>query len=250
MNCSVCGAMIPDGQAVCPNCGTAVQPMYGQPQQPQQPMYGQPQQPMYGQPQQPQQPMYGQPQQPMYGQPQQPMYGQPQQPMYQQPMYGQPQQTGGIGAYFSNLPKDPMNILRIVGAVFLLIAPLFPCAAAKIFGIKAGSTNLWGGGVLALISALLITAVAAWLICVELADYVPALSKVKLSIPYAELIALGVVLVLVLLNTFIFKLSESGEKISMSEIRDYGYKVSYGFGYFFTWISVVLCAVPRFIKKK
>ena len=143
-----------------------------------------------------------------------------------------------------------MNILRIVGAVFLLIAPLFPWAAAKIFGIKAGSTNLWGGGVLALISALLITAVAAWLICVELADYVPALSKVKLSIPYAELIALGVVLVLVLLNTFIFKLSESGEKISMSEIRDYGYKVSYGFGYFFTWISVVLCAVPRFIKKK
>ena len=117
MNCSVCGTLVPDGSAVCPNCGAnliqyqqpvnpqGVQQPYGQPQQggfaPQQP-YGQPQQggfapqQPYGQPQQggfaPQQP-YGQPQQGGFA-PQQP-YGQPQQGGFapQQP-YGQPQGYG------------------------------------------------------------------------------------------------------------------------------------------------------------
>ena len=81
MNCTVCGAMIPDGSTVCPACGANL----AQPQQPttgyQQPMGGYPQT-GYGQ-----QPMTGY-QQTGYGQ--QPMTG------YQQTGYGQP--MGGFGS--------------------------------------------------------------------------------------------------------------------------------------------------------
>ena len=117
MFCSVCGAMIPDGQNVCPSCGNPVQSNVAaqQPVQPVQPMgdmgqAGQPVQPMggYGQAGQPVQPMggYGQPVQPMggYGQPVQPMggYAQPVQPMGGYGQAGQP--MGGYGQ-----PGQPMG---------------------------------------------------------------------------------------------------------------------------------------------
>ncbi len=128
MNCSVCGAAIPDGQNVCPACGNPVATQG--PVQPVSPMGQQPmggyQQPMNGQPMGGyQQPMNGQPmggyQQPMNGQPmggyQQPMNGQPmggyQQPMggYQQPMNGQP--MGGyqqpMGGYQQPMNGQPMG---------------------------------------------------------------------------------------------------------------------------------------------
>ncbi len=133
MNCTVCGAMIPDGQTTCPSCGSPVaagnngqpvQPM-GNYQQPVQPMGGYQQgQPMGGY-QQPVQPMgnYQQPVQPMGGYQQgQPMGGYQQgQPMggYQQPMGGYQQPMGGyqqgqpMGGYQQGQPmggyQQPMG---------------------------------------------------------------------------------------------------------------------------------------------
>ena len=166
MNCTICGAIVPDGQTNCPMCGAPiqadkpadnVQPQQsvnaqmgyqqptGQPAQPQmgyqQPM-GQPVQPQMGyqqpmgQPVQPQmgyQQPIGQPAQPQMGY-QQPM-GQPVQPQmgYQQPMggYYQPQ-SGGMNAFINNLKGDYMMIARLAGAFLLLIAPLFHWFSFKL----------------------------------------------------------------------------------------------------------------------
>ena len=166
MNCTICGAIVPDGQTNCPMCGAPiqadkpadnVQPQQsvnaqmgyqqpiGQPAQPQmgyqQPM-GQPAQPQMGYQQpmgQPAQPQMGY-QQPM-GQPAQPQMGyqqsmgQPVQPQmgYQQPMggYYQPQ-SGGMNAFINNLKGDYMMIARLAGAFLLLIAPLFHWFSFKL----------------------------------------------------------------------------------------------------------------------
>ncbi|MCM1173013.1 MAG: zinc-ribbon domain-containing protein [Clostridium sp.] len=171
MNCTVCGAKIPDGQTTCPSCGNPiatsnssqpVQPMGGfaQPVQPGQPMGG------YQQPVQPGQPMgdyqQGQPMggyqqgQPMGGYQQgQPMggyqQGQPmggyQQPMggYQQPIngYGQPmggyqQPMGGSAVNFNGFANSlkgqagSMKLLALIGGVFITLAPFFNWYSAKV----------------------------------------------------------------------------------------------------------------------
>ena len=171
MNCTVCGAVIPNGQQVCPMCGNMIQYQqpqqgYGQPQgfgQPQQ-GYGQPQnfgQPQqgYGQPQncgQPQQ-GYGQPQQ-GFGQPQQ-GYGQPQNFRQPQQGYGQPQQGFGqpqqgygqpqnfrpqpaygtsMGGSFKGASAGSplMTLIQMIGALFILLTPILSwfSVAAKAAG--------------------------------------------------------------------------------------------------------------------
>ncbi|MCM1288904.1 MAG: zinc-ribbon domain-containing protein [Clostridium sp.] len=172
MNCTVCGAMIPDGQTTCPSCGNPVatnnssqpvQPMGGfaQPVQPGQPMGGyqqpvQPGQPMggYQQPVQPNQPMggYQQPVQPMggyqqgqpmggYQQPVQPMGGYQQgQPMggYQQPMNGYGQPMGGSSFNFNGFANSlkgqagSMKLLALIGGLFITLAPFFNWYSAKV----------------------------------------------------------------------------------------------------------------------
>ena len=165
MNCTVCGAVIPDGSSVCPMCGANLI-QYQQPNQGfnQQPMGGQPmggyqqtgfnQQPMGGYQQTGfnQQPMGGQPmggyqqtgfnQQPMGGYQQ---TGFNQQPMggYQQTGYGQP--MGGFrqpafgmagGGKFGASPVGGRftiaKILQLVGAILIFLAPLFNWMSIKV----------------------------------------------------------------------------------------------------------------------
>ena len=73
MFCENCGSQIPDGSAICPNCGAAarvspttgeavpVQPIEAVPVQPVQPVYQQPIQPVYQQPAYQSTPIYQQP---------------------------------------------------------------------------------------------------------------------------------------------------------------------------------------------
>ena len=180
MNCTVCGAMIPDGQTTCPSCGNPV--ATGNSGQPVQPMngYGQPVQPMggYQQPVQQGQPMGGYQQPVQQGQPmggyQQPMggyqqpvqQGQPmggyQQPMggygqpmggYQQPMGGYGQPMGGSKANFNGFADSlkgqagTMKLLALIGGVLITLAPFFNWLSYKIKydGDKEkGHFNLFG----------------------------------------------------------------------------------------------------------
>ena len=115
MNCTICGAIVPDGQTNCPMCGAPIQA--DKPADNVQPQQSVNAQMGYQQP-------TGQPAQPQMGY-QQPM-GQPVQPQmgYQQPMggYYQPQ-SGGMNAFINNLKGDYMMIARLAGAFLLLIAP-------------------------------------------------------------------------------------------------------------------------------
>lgn len=166
MNCTVCGAVVPDGSSVCPMCGANLiqyqQPNQGFNQQPmgqqpmggyQQPMGGYQQQPGYGQPNQSfnQQPMGGYQQQGGYQQPMgQQGYGQPNQgygqPMggYQQQGYGQPmggfrQPAYGMAMGGGKFGASPVGggftlakILQLVGAVLIFLAPLFNWMSMKV----------------------------------------------------------------------------------------------------------------------
>lgn len=209
MNCSVCGAMIPDGQTVCPNCGTAVQPVYQQPQQQ------------------------------MYQQPQQQMYQQPQQQMYQQPVYQAPQPAGGgIGGYFGSFGKNPMLIVKFAAVILLLLAPFFPWVKVSFWGVSE-SSNLFGLKMgLTTFCAIMIMLAAAFMLVMELADYVPALGSLKNAvskIPFFDLILVGVTLIFVLIAT----IKSTADMMGLGK---------HAFGCILAWIAVIAAAVPPVMK--
>ena len=292
MNCSVCGTMIPVGQNTCPNCGNPVQQAGGY-QQPVQPMggYQQPQQQMggYQQPQQqmggyqqPQQQMggYQQPQQQMggYQQPQQQMggYQQPmggyQQPMggYQQPMGGYQQPMGGyrqpmgggFNAFLATLKTDIMMIIRLVGALFLFIAPFFSWFALKVKydgdseKETANMFKLAGDGDIGVYAffAIMLFVLAIVLMVWEIADYIPALANIKYKmqmVPYVDLIIVAVALLFVILA------ATNGMKGNMKDFKDSldlykdwydakGY-CNHGVGPIIGFIGVACAAVPRIL---
>ena len=285
MNCTICGAIVPDGQTNCPMCGAPiqadkpadnVQPQQsvnaqmgyqqpiGQPAQPQmgyqQPM-GQPVQPQMGY----QQPM-GQPAQPQMGY-QQPM-GQPVQPQmgYQQPMggYYQPQ-SGGMNAFINNLKGDYMMIARLAGAFLLLIAPLFHWFSFKLkydgstekhtanmFKL-AGDGGIGAYGFFAAMFILLGLVLIAW----EIADYIPALANIKEKmkvVPYVDLIIIAVALLFVILAaTNGMKGNMKDAKDSIKLIKEWGDGVkghcNHGVGPIIGFIAVIAAAAPRVLDK-
>ena len=254
MNCTICGAIVPDGQTNCPMCGAPIQadkPADNvQPQQSvnaqmgyQQPI-GQPAQPQMGY----QQPM-GQPVQPQMGY-QQPM-GQPVQPQmgYQQPMggYYQPGSNGsGINGYLTYLKCDVMNIVKLAGALLMFFAPLFPWFTVKISGVKE-SGNLFKAGGVSVVTAIIMMLVSLCLIAWEIADFIPQLQKVKRSVqivPYVDLIVIGLVFLFVLISTIVGP-SGSGDARDYAEFFGYKIHIYRIFGCVLSYITVILTAGPR-----
>ncbi|MBO5387709.1 MAG: hypothetical protein J6A59_06150 [Lachnospiraceae bacterium] len=260
MNCSICGAQIPDGQPNCPNCGAMVQqaqpvqPMGGY-QQPVQPM--QPMQPMGGY-QQPVQPMGQQPmggyQQPMGQQPmggyQQPMG---QQPMggYQQPM-GQAQMGGGINpnAIVGALKGDLMKLVGLVGAFLIFLTPFFTWLKMEMWGEKESGNffdiaDLDDCGIFTLLGILLLIvglAIMFW----DLADYAPAFANIKAKvamIPYFDIILCGVALLIV-----IIALAHGDLNDYIELVEDWGGEASRGFGPVIGFIGVIAAAAPRVLN--
>ena len=258
MNCTRCGAVLPNGANVCPNCGTPVQ--MGQPMMNQQPM-GQPmmnqqmgyQQPM-GQPMMNQQMGYQQPMgQPMMNQQmgyQQPM-GQPMmnQQMGYQPM-GQSMNGGGIGAYFSSFRTDIMRAVGFVGAILMLISPflIWYRYKEKSWGETIDvKNNLFQSGGVSILFALIIMVVAVGVVLLDMSNFVPALgglNRAVANIKMIEVILLGAALLMVILATFIGEL----EGVKLSDLNDLNIKIKRGLGCIFAYIGVVLAACPVVIK--
>ncbi len=272
MNCSLCGAVIPDGQSVCPNCGNQIQPMGGY-QQPVQPMggYQQPVQPMGGY-QQPVQPMggYQQPVQPMggyqqqaqpmggYQQQAQPMggYQQPmggyQQPMggYQQPMGGYQQSMGGgFNGYLNGLLADGMRIIGLIGAILLFITPLLPWAKMKLWGEKE-TQNMFGIGSdfgIFTFFGIMFMLISVILILFDIAEMIPALSNIKMKLsPYLVYIECGLIVLALLF--IILGLANGDVNEVLEYVEDWGGKASHGSGPVFGFIAVILAAVPRVLN--
>ena len=266
MNCTVCGAVVPDGSSVCPMCGANLiqfqQPNQAGNQQPMgQPNQGFNQQPM-GQPNQGfnQQPM-GQPNQ---GFNQQPM-GQPNQGFNQQPGYGQP--MGGFGqtvnngfGNFTNGSFDLMIILGIVGGFLLFIVPFFKWFKMEFNEFFVSYTikgNLFNLGGLSVFFGLLIMLAGVFIILWNLAGIIPQLNalKQKFSNIPLEIIVLGVTLLIIILAfalTGVGKISVLGESIKIKELKTEGIDYSHSAGPIFAFIGWALAAVPtitKFIKK-
>ena len=263
MNCSLCGAVIPDGQSVCPSCGNQIQPMGGY-QQPVQPMggYQQPVQPMGGY-QQPVQPMggYQQPVQPMggYQQQAQPMggYQQQAQPMggYQQPVqpmggYQQAQPMGGgFNAYLNGLLANGMRMLGLIGAILLFITPLLPWASMKLWSNKE-TTNMFGIGKdfgIFTFFAIMFMLISVVLILSDIAEMIPAVANLKMKLgSYIVYIECGL---LVLALLFIILGLVNGDVNDVLEyVEDWGGKASHGSGPVFGFIAVILAALPRVLN--
>ena len=285
MNCTICGAIVPDGQTNCPMCGAPiqadkpadnVQPQQsvnaqmgyqqpiGQPAQPQmgyqQPM-GQPAQPQMGY----QQPM-GQPAQPQMGYQQ--SMGQPVQPQmgYQQPMggYYQPQ-SGGMNAFINNLKGDYMMIARLAGAFLLLIAPLFHWFSFKLKydgSTEKHTANMFklagdgGIGVYGFFAAMFIL-LGLVLIAWEIADYIPALANIKEKmkvVPYVDLIIIAVALLFVILaatNGMKGNMKDAKDSIKLIKEWSDGVKghCNHGVGPIIGFIAVIAAAAPRVLDK-
>lgn len=277
MNCSLCGAVIPEGQTVCPNCGSPVQPMGGY-QQPVQPMggYQQPVQPMGGYQQQAQ-PMggYQQQAQPMGGY-QQPMGGY-QQPMggYQQPMGGYQQPMGGyqqpMGGGFNGLinafKADVMKLVGLIGALLIFLTPLFNWVSLKMkydgesekehmnmFGI-AGDGDV---GVFAFFGIMLML-IGIILFVWEIADYFAPIANIKMNVVaklgpntiYVELGLIALALLFVILglaNGEVNDVIEMG-KDTIDMLKEWydGVKghCNHGLGPVVGFIGVIAAAAPR-----
>ncbi|MBQ9277817.1 MAG: hypothetical protein IJ224_04195 [Lachnospiraceae bacterium] len=161
MNCTVCGAVVPDGSSVCPMCGANLiqyqQPNPGFNQQPmgQQPNPGFNQQPMGGY----QQPNQGFNQQPMGGY-QQPNPGFNQQPVggYQQPNPGFNQQP--MGGYQQTGYGQPMGGYQQTGYGQPMGGYGQPAFGMAMGGGKYGASPIGGGftiaKILQLVGAILI----------------------------------------------------------------------------------------------
>ena len=277
MNCSVCGTLVPDGSAVCPNCGANLI-QYQQPVTPQdaQSPYGQPQgaftpqgmQQSYGQPQQggfaPQQP-YGQPQQGGFA-PQQP-YGQPQQGGFapQQP-YGQPQQ-GGFNQGFGNMgivPNDivgliksePLRIAGLVGGLLIFLNPFFPWLKVSYWG-DSESDFLFQMGAMNVICGLILMVLGAAIILWNIAEIIPAINNIKQKLNNStngifDIILPAVALVfviLILILSFVWG-KEDGYKIKelIDLVEAFGGKSGHGAGPIFGIIGSLCAAVPGVFK--
>ena len=287
MNCTVCGAVIPDGSSVCPMCGANLI-QYQQPNQGfnQQPMGGQPmggyqqtgfnQQPMGGQPMGGYQ-QTGFNQQPMGGYQQ---TGFNQQPMggYQQTGYGQP--MGGFrqpafgmagGGKFGASPVGGRftiaKILQLVGAILIFLAPLFNWMSMKVKYdgdkekeaanmFKLAGDDYLDKGVFVFFGIMILLA-GIFLICLEIMDFVPSMQAIKqkiVNIPFIELGVIALALLFFLLAFFNGDLMDGikeGKKY-LDMAKDYGEKVSghvnHGFGPILAWIGVICAAVPRVFR--
>ena len=274
MNCTVCGAVIPNGQQVCPMCGNMIQYQqpqqgYGQPQGFQQPQqgYGQPQgfqQPQqgYGQPQNFQQPQqgYGQPQQQFRPQPQQ-GYGQPQQQFRPQPAYGMNMGSnfrGGSAGGFSL-----MTLLQMVGGLFILLTPIFSWYSAK--AKYGGASNKMTANMFKLggkdymdkssfiIFGIIIIIVGVVLLASDIMDFVPSMNGFKQRNSYlvfVELALIAAVLVFLFVVFFNKELMDGikeGKEALKSSSSMKGH-CNHGVGPIFGWIGVGLAAVPRVLK--
>ena len=243
MNCTVCGAMIPDGSTVCPACGANL----AQPQQPttgyQQPMGGYPQT-GYGQ-----QPMTGY-QQTGYGQ--QPMTG------YQQTGYGQP--MGGFGSSVAAgsigdiIKQEPMRIAGIVGGALLLINPFFPWLKVSYFG-DSESDFLFQMGAMNVIFGLLLMVLGAAIIAMNIAEGIPALNNIKQKINGNGLLdiilpAAALIIVILLLCLSFAWGKEDGVKLkdAIDLVKSFGGKASHGAGPVFGIIASLVAAVPGVFK--
>ncbi|MBQ9199787.1 MAG: zinc ribbon domain-containing protein [Lachnospiraceae bacterium] len=305
MNCTVCGAVVPDGSATCPVCGANLvlnqQPQGGY-QQPNQgfngqPMggYQQPNQGFNGQPQggyqQPNQGFNGQPQG-GYGQPQggygQPMggYGQPQ-GGYGQPMGGYGQPMGGYGnagfGGFTGSGKfgaSPVGggftiakILQLVGAILIFIAPLFNWMSIKMKSggdkfkehanmFKLASDEYLDKGVFVFFG-IMILLIGAFLICLEIMDFIPSMQSVKqkiVNIPFIEIGIIVLVLLFFILAFFNGDLHDGIKAIKdtiketnkLAKDNDYIDKIkghaNHGFGPILAWLGVICAAVPRVFR--
>ena len=251
MNCTVCGAMIPDGSTVCPVCGANL----AQPQQPttgyQQPMGGYPQT-GYGQ-----QPMTGY-QQTGYGQ--QPMTG------YQQTGYGQP--MGGFGSSVAAgsigdiIKQEPMRIAGIVGGALLLINPFFSWLKVSFsaWGVTEKESDfLFQMGAMNVIFGLLLMVLGAAIIAMNIAEGIPALNNIKQKINGNGLLdiilpAAALIIVILLLCLSFAWGKEDGVKLkdAIDLVKGYGGKASHGVGPVFGIIASLVAAVPgvfNMIKK-
>ena len=274
MNCTVCGAVIPDGSSVCPMCGANLI-------QYQQPNQGFNQQPMGGQPMGGYQ-QTGFNQQPMGGQPmggyqqtgfnQQPMGGY-QQTGYGQPMGGFRQPAFGMagGGKFGASPVGGRftiaKILQLVGAILIFLAPLFNWMSMKVKYdgdkekeaanmFKLAGDDYLDKGVFVFFGIMILLA-GIFLICLEVMDFVPSMQAIKqkiVNIPFIELGVIALVLLFFLLAFFNGDLMDGikeGKKY-LDMAKDYGEKVSghvnHGFGPILAWIGVICAAVPRVFR--
>ena len=213
MNCSLCGAVIPDGQSVCPSCGNQIQPMGG---------YQQPVQPMGG-----------------YQQPVQPMGG------YQQ---AQPM-GGGFNAYLNGLLANGMRMLGLIGAILLFITPLLPWASMKLWSNKE-TTNMFGIGKdfgIFTFFAIMFMLISVVLILSDIAEMIPAVANLKMKLgSYIVYIECGL---LVLALLFIILGLVNGDVNDVLEyVEDWGGKASHGSGPVFGFIAVILAALPRVLN--
>lgn len=240
MNCTACGAMIPDGSAMCPNCGANLI-QYQQPMG-QQPMGGY-QQPMG------QQPMGGY-QQTGYGQPmgQQPMGG------YPQSGYGQP--MGGFGAAGANgfvdtIKSNPFKIAGMVGGLLLFLTPLFSWCKISMWGVSETANLFKLGGALNVIFGILMMALGLVILAWNIAELVPPINNIKQNISRSfglmEIVLVAVAFVLVLLTLLLSFKSGGADGSTIKELKDWGVDVSHSAGPVFGFISVALAAVPAVI---
>lgn len=245
MNCTACGAMIPDGSAMCPNCGANLI-------QYQQPMG---QQPMGGY----QQTGYGQPmgEQPMGGY-QQTGYGQP--GGYQQTGFGQP--MGGFGGASMNangivglIKSDPLRIAGIVGGLLIFLDPFFPWLKATMWGTSE-SDFLFQMGAMNVICGLILMILGAGIVIWNIAEAIPALNNFKQKFSMNGLMGIilaGAALVLVILLLLLSFAWGKEEGTSLKDIKElaeaWGGKVSHGAGPVFGIIGSLLAATPAVFEK-
>lgn len=266
MNCMTCGAVIPDGMTNCPQCGQPVQMAYQQPMGGYQQPMGQPmQQPMgYQQPmgQPMQQPMGGY-QQPM-GQPMQQQMGY-QQPMggYQQPM-GQPMYQAPMGGGFNSagfmndMKTNYMKLIGLIGALLIFISPFFNWVSysIKYDGEKEKDhLNMFkfgsdGVGIFTFY-AIMFLILGLALIAFALADYIPALQRLKM-LPNVQYIEIGIVAAALLILILAFFNGEYKDGIealkSMVKLAKLGGVSGHagrGLGPMFALLGIIASAFPR-----
>ena len=174
MNCTKCGAQLPDGTMFCTSCGNPIQgETSAYPNPSMQINYSQPTPTGYTQqPSNTQQPYA---QQQYTQQPMQQGFAQPQ-GGYQQPMMG-----GGMNAFINSLKADYMKLIGFIGAIIIMISPFFNWMSMKVKydGDSEKETyNMFkiaddGDVGIYLLFALLLIVVGVGLIIWDLADYEP-----------------------------------------------------------------------------
>lgn len=245
MNCSVCGATYADGQPACPNCGTPAQPMGAPMGAPMGQPMGQPMGAPMGAPMG--QPM-GQPMGAPMGQPMgAPMGG-------AAPVNNQYMQGTGFKGFLDALKADYMKIIALVGGILVFLSPFFSWCNLEIefWGMsESESFSMWSLGReysdvrWYYLWTILLIVIGLGLILWDAADYIPALQDIKTKIsvvPYVELIAIGVALLVVILALLNGTVNDV-----IKEMKEYG-DGSHGIGPVIAIIGILVSAFPRVIK--